>query len=114
VALTFFGVEQFLHPELAPGVPLLRLTPLWIPAHLLWSYLSAAVLVVAGISLLINRRVRLTATCVGLVTLLLTLLIYVPIVFSNPADIGNGLNYLADTLLLSGTALALAGAQNAP
>ena len=34
VLITFFGVEQLLHPELAPGVPLVMQTPRWIPAHL--------------------------------------------------------------------------------
>ena len=42
VAITFLGVEQFLHPELAPGVPLEKLTPLWIPGHALWGYPTGA------------------------------------------------------------------------
>jgi hypothetical protein len=71
--------------------------------------LIGAIYVVIAISLLINKQVRLAATWLGLIALLLVLLLYLPIVIANPADIGNGLNYLADTLLLSGTALALAG-----
>jgi hypothetical protein len=46
--------------------------------------------------------------------LLLVLFIYLPIVIANPADIGNGLNYLVDTLALSGSALTLAGALPKP
>jgi hypothetical protein len=42
--------------------------------------------------------------------LLLVVLIYVPIVVANPSGIANGLNYPMDTLLLSGGAMALAGA----
>jgi uncharacterized membrane protein len=111
VAITVCGIEQFLYPELAPGVPLEKSTPLWIPAHLLWSYLTGAVFVVTGISMLINRRVRLAATAAGLMALLLVIIVYVPIVVSNPSDIGNGLNYLADTLFVCGSLLALAETQ---
>ena len=110
VAITFFGVEQVLHPEFAPGVPLTKLTPLWVPAHLLWGYATGAVFVVGGVCLLIKKQARLAATWLGLVTLLLVVIIYVPIVVADPSDIGNAFNYLVDTLLLSGTLLALAGA----
>jgi uncharacterized membrane protein len=110
VVITFFGVEQLLHPELAPGVPLVMATPLWIPAHLLWGYLTGAVFIVTGLCLIINKEARRAAALLGLMILLLVLLVYVPIVVATISDIANGLNYLADTLLLSGSALALAGA----
>ncbi len=112
VAITFFAVEHFLHPEFAPGVPLAKLTPLWIPAHLLWSYLTGMVFVFTGLALIFNKETRLAATWLGLMLLLLVLAVYVPIVIANPSDIGNGLNYLVDTLLLSGSALAFAGSQH--
>ena len=107
------GVEQILHPELVPGVPLLKSTPVWIPAHLLWGYVSGVVYVICGVSLVIKKQARLAATWLGLFILLLVILIYVPIVVANPSDIANALNYLADTLLLNGTILALAGALDA-
>jgi uncharacterized membrane protein len=110
VAITFFGVEQVLHPGFTPGVPLAKLTPLWIPVHLLWGYATGAVFVVGGVCLLIKKQARLAATWLGLVTLLLVVIIYVPIVVADPSDIGIAFNYLVDTLLLSGTLLALAGA----
>jgi uncharacterized membrane protein len=111
VSITFLGVEQFLHPELAPGVPLRKLTPLWIPGHALWGYPTGAVFVVAGLCLISNKKARLAATWLGVVILLLVLVFYVPILIANLSDIGNGLNYLVDTLLLSGSVLALAQAQ---
>jgi uncharacterized membrane protein len=110
VLIIFFGVEQFLHPELAPGVPLVLHTPDWIPAQLLWGYLTGTVFVISGVCLTINKQARLAAGYLGLMILLLVFLIYVPIVVANPSDIANGLNYLMDTLLLGGSALALAGA----
>jgi uncharacterized membrane protein len=109
IPIAFMGVQQCLHPELAPGVPLIKTTPLWVPAHAFWGYLIGAIYVVIAISLLLNKQVQRAATWLGLIILLLVLSIYLPIVIANPADIANGLNYLADTLLLCGAVLALAG-----
>ena len=39
IPLMFFGVEHFLHPKFAPGVPLAKLTPGWVPAPPVWGYL---------------------------------------------------------------------------
>jgi uncharacterized membrane protein len=111
VPITFLGVEQFLHPELAPGVPLPKLTPLWVPAHALWGYPIGVVFVVAGLCLITNKKAGSAATWLGLLILLLVLAVYLPIVVAIPSDIANGLNYLADTLLLGGTVLAFAEAQ---
>ena len=58
------------------------------------------------------RQIGLFDTWLGLIILLLVLFLYLPIVVANPADIGNGLNYLADTLLLCGAVLALAGTRD--
>ena len=112
IPIAFMGVQQCLHPELAPGVPLAMSTPLWAPAHSFWGYVTGAIYVVIAISLLLNKQVRLAATWLGLIILVLVIVIYLPIVITNPADIANGLNYLADTLLLSGTVLALAGTRD--
>ena len=111
IAITLFGVEQFLYPELLSGVPLERSTPVWIPARLFWSYLTGVIFVTAGLSMMINKRVRLAATAAGVMTLVLVAVIYVPLLVSKPSDIGDGLNYLADTLLLCGSLLAFAGTQ---
>ncbi len=104
----FFGVEHFLHPDFAPGVPLEKLTPTWIPARLFWAYFTGAVLIAAGACILVNKKARLAATYLGVVILFIVLIIYLPILIDLPLDIGNGLNYFADTLLFSGTVLLLA------
>lgn len=111
VPITFLGVGQFLHPELAPGVPLEKLTPPWIPGHALWGYPTGAIFVVAGLCLMLNKEARRAATWLGLVILLLVIAIYTPILLANPSDIGTGLNYLMDTLLLGGSVLAFAQTQ---
>jgi len=104
-----FGVEFFLHPTLAPGIPLELTTPTWIPVHLFWSYLTGAVLIASGACIVVNKKGRLAATCLGIEILLLVVFIYIPILIADPS-IGVGLNNFADTLLYSGTALVLANA----
>jgi uncharacterized membrane protein len=110
IPIVFFAVEHFLHPEFAPGVPLEKLTPSWIPAYLFWGYLTGAVSAVTGLCLIVNKETRLAAAWLGLMILLLVLVVYVPIVVAKPSDL-EGMNYLFDTLLLSGSALAFAGSQ---
>ena len=110
IPAVFFGVEHFLHPEFAPGVPLEKVTPAWIPGRLFWAYLAGAVLVVAGASIVLSKRARLAATYLGIMIFLLVLFVYLPILAANPSDIGVGLNYFFDTLAFSGAALVLADA----
>ena len=105
-----FGVEHFLHPTFAPGVPLEKITPTWIPGHLFWAYLTGAALIACGACIVVNKTVRLAATYLGIVILLLVVFVYLPITVANPSDIDSGLNSLVDTLAFSGTALLLADA----
>jgi uncharacterized membrane protein len=115
IAAIFYGVEHFLHPANVPGVPLQKLTPLWIPGHLLISYLTGAILLVAGVSILLNKKTRMAATYLGTWIVLLVLFIYAPILIAALADPSTavkveGINYFADTLLFAGAILALASA----
>jgi len=109
IALVFFAVEHFLHPALLPGVPLEQLTPNFIPAHLLWGYLTSAVYGVAGLCLLINKKARLAATWAGSFVLFAAIFFCVPYMLQFTSDIGKGLNVPADTLLFAGALLCLAG-----
>ena len=106
----FFGVVSLLHPQIVPGVPLARVTPTWIPGHIFWAYLSGAVLVVTGACIVVNQKARLAATCLGIMILLLMLFVYLPILIAAITNIGDGLNYFADTLAFCGTILVLADA----
>jgi uncharacterized membrane protein len=110
VPAVFFGVEHFLHPEFAPGVPLPMITPTWIPVRLFSAYLAGAVLAAAGLSIIANKKGRLAATYLGIVILLLVLFVYLPILAADPKSIAIGLNYFFDTLAFSGAILLLADA----
>jgi hypothetical protein len=114
-AALFFGVEHFLHPAGCPGVPLEKLTPVWIPGRLLIGYLTGAILLLAGASILLARKTRLAATYLGTWILLLVLFIYGPILIVQLSDPSTavkveGINYFADTMLFAGAILALASA----
>ena len=111
----FFAVEHFMHPQHLPGVPLEKLTPVWIPARIAIGYLTGAFLLVAGALILAGRKARTAATYLGAEIFLLVLLVYVPLVFAVSSDpnLGakiEGMNYFGDTLLYGGCILALANA----
>jgi uncharacterized membrane protein YphA (DoxX/SURF4 family) len=109
--LIFFGAEQFLHPEFAPGVPLPKVTPSWFPLHSLLGYLAGIITLAGGILLLLNKFARSAAAWVGLLFTILTFLLYLPILTTatKPSEMNEGINYVADTLLFAGAVLLLAG-----
>jgi uncharacterized membrane protein len=111
-AAIFYGVQHFLHPKSVPDIPLEKMTPSWVPFPSVWGYLGGVVLVAAGIGLLLNKKSRIAATSIGAFMTAVTLFLYVPVLAlarGGPA-INEGLNYVADTLLYAGAALALASA----
>jgi uncharacterized membrane protein len=112
VTLLLYGVQHFLHPECVIGVPLEKLTPAWVPWPHVWAALTGALLFVAGIALLINKRSRLAASVTGLVMVVITVFLYTPIWLMDrgTAQVVEGLNYFFDTLLYGGAVLLLAGA----
>ena len=114
MAVIFFAVEHFLHPEFAPGVPLEKMTPSWVPFPSAWGYLAGAILLAAGIGLALNKKSQIAAASIGALMTVLTLFLYLPILIlargrSTP-EITEAINYVADTLLFAGAALVLASA----
>jgi uncharacterized membrane protein len=118
IAAIFFGVQHFLHPLGLPGVPLEKQMPVWVPARAFIDYLTGALLVVAGICVLLARKTRMAATCLGAWIVFLVVGIYGPVLIGALADPRadvqvEGLNYFADTLLFGGVILSLARAMTA-
>jgi uncharacterized membrane protein len=110
-----FGVEHFLHPLGLPGVPLEKEMPAWVPLRPLIDYVTGAALLAVSGSIILNRKTRTVAACVGGWILLTLLVIYIPVMIGalyNPViDVKiEGINYFADTLLFVGVILALANA----
>ena len=118
LAAIFFAIQTLLHPLGLPGVPLQKEMPAWVPARVLIGYVTAAALLVAGGSTLLNRKTRTVAACAGCWILLMILVIYLPVMIgalSSP-DLGvkiEGINYFYDTLLFTGGILAVASASPA-
>jgi hypothetical protein len=113
IAAIVFGIEHFLHPTGLPGVPLVKEMPTWIPVRVLIDYVTGAALLVTGGSVLLNRKTRVVATCVGGWILLMVLVIYGPVLIGALSQPGvgvevEGINYFADTLLFAGAILATA------
>jgi uncharacterized membrane protein len=105
-----FGIEHFLHPEFVPVVPLRQLMPSWIPGRLFLANATGAALLAASLCLVFCWKARIAAAWLGIISFVMVLLVYLPIMASNLSDIGNGLNYVVDTLAFSGAALLLANA----
>ena len=110
VTILFYSIELFLHADHVPGLPLERVTPAWIPARTLWTYVNAVAYALAGIPLLLGKKTRAAATWIGLTVFFVVLVVYVPIAVVDRASLDDGLNYFGDTLMFCGTVLLLAGA----
>ncbi len=110
IPILYYSCEQFLHADHVPGIPLELVTPTWIPANIFWTYLTAAVYLIAGPLLLIGWRSRAAATVLGGIVLLGVLAVYVPMGIVERATMDLGLNYPMDTLMFCGTVLMVAAA----
>lgn len=109
IAVLFYSLEQFLHGNYVPAIPLDRVTPEYVPGHAFWTYLAAAVYAPAGVLLLIGRKTRAAATWLGLTVFVIELAVYLPIAVADRATLV-GINFMADTLMFCGAMLMLAGA----
>ena len=117
IAAIFFGIQHFLHPLGAPGVPLAKQMPAWIPARFIIDYLTGAFLIVGGVCFLLGRKTRVAAMYLGAWFLLLVVGYYGPWLIGALTGLSTGpkleaLNYFADTLLFGGTILTLAKASS--
>ncbi len=115
VAAMVYGVEHFLHPLGMPGIPLEKEMPAWIPGRVVIDYLTGAILLVCGAGILVAKKTRLAATCLGSWIVLMVVIVYGPVLIAalldpNPGVKVEGLNYFFDTLLFAGAILAVASA----
>jgi uncharacterized membrane protein len=119
IAAIVFGVLHFLHPLGAPGVPLAKQMPTWIPLRFIIDYLTGLFLIVGGVCFMTARKTRVAAVYLGAWILLLVVCFYGPMLIAalaNPSTRTKleGLNYFADTLLFGATILSLAKTMTTP
>lgn len=109
MVIVYFGVDQILHPGYSPGVPDSQPTPSWVPFPHAVVYLTGILLIVFGIAMLARRYATYGSKGAGLLMLLLTIIVYVPqfLLAHNTAQQVTGINFIFDTLLFSGTMLAI-------
>jgi uncharacterized membrane protein len=114
--LVFYGVDHLLHPQFSPGVPDTKPTAGWVPLPAVLAYLVGILLIAFGLGMFVRRYATRGATSAGLLMLLLTLFLYVPEFFlaQGVAEQVNSINFVADTLLFSGTMLVIAAAVISP
>ncbi len=107
-AAIFFGVSHFARPEFLPAVDFDQLTPLWLPAHTLWSYFAAAVFLAAGLALVANQKSRQAAQALSYMGLTILVFVFLPLLIWKISDIFLGLNYFVSTAAFTASALMLA------
>jgi uncharacterized membrane protein len=110
--LVFFGIQHLRHPQLSPGVPSPRPTPPWVPLPLVVAYATGAILVTLGAAAPFKKAAVAAITWAGILMAVLTALLYVPDLFlaHGPGQPITAINFVADTLLFSGSTLAVARA----
>ena len=110
--LLFYGMEHFIAPQFAPGVPDVTPTAGWVPAPHVIAYTTGLLLMALGVTMLVERYASAAAAWAGALMLLLTLALYVPQMFLAHTT-GDGvlaLNFVFDTMLFGGTLLVISRA----
>jgi uncharacterized membrane protein len=112
MVIIYFGVQHFLHPKLSPGVPDTQTTASWVPGPLALAYVTGALLIAFGVAMFVRKYATAGAKRAGLLMLVLTIVLYVPQFFlaHGAAEHVTAINFVADTLLFSGTMLVIANA----
>ncbi len=101
--LAVFAAEHFVAAK-----TMAQMVPAWLPARLFWAYFVGGAWLAAAISLVAKRFVRLSATLLGVMFLLIVLTIHLPNAISDPRDRLGWIVVLRETAFAGG-AWALAG-----
>ncbi len=112
LVVIFFGILHFVYPRLSPGVPSTQPTASWVPFPLALAYVTGLLLIVCGIAMILGKHASVAAASAGSLMLFLTITLYIPQFFlaRGVPERVNAINFVADTLLFSGTMLAIGNA----
>ena len=107
--LIFYGAENVLFPQFAPGVPSMSATETWVPLPTLIAYATGALFIGFGIAMLVEKFASAAAARCGLFVTLLTAALYVPqwVMARDASKQVTGINFTFDTLLFAGTLLVI-------
>jgi uncharacterized membrane protein len=110
--LVFYGIENVLFPQIAPGVPSQAATASWVPAPHVIAYVTGIVLIVCGFAMFARPFAASAAAWSGLLMIVLTAALFVPQFFiaHTAADQVTAINFIFDTLLFAGTMLIIGAA----
>ncbi len=114
--IIFYGLEHLLYPGYSPGVPDTKITAAWVPLPLLLANVTGILLIGFGVAMLTRKYASFGGAAAGLLLALLTVGLYVPEFFlaRGAADKVIAINFVADTLLFSGTLLVITSATLLP
>jgi uncharacterized membrane protein len=107
--LIFYGAENFLFPQFAPGVPSTAPVQPWVPAPALIAYATGVLLVGFGLAMFVEKYASRAAARSGVLMTILTVALYIP-QWAMGTDVSQqvtGINFVFDTLLFAGTMLVI-------
>jgi uncharacterized membrane protein YphA (DoxX/SURF4 family) len=104
IMLIAFGIDHFLYTDFV--VPLV---PSWIPGALFWTYFGAVALIGAGLSFLLNIKMRLVGILAGIMLLLWFIILHIPRAVAHPEmEKGNEITSVFQALAFSGISFLIA------
>jgi uncharacterized membrane protein YphA (DoxX/SURF4 family) len=103
IMLVIFGIDHFLYTDFVK-----TLVPLWIPGNIFWTYVAGIALIGAGLSFIINFKVKPISMLTGAMLFIWLILLHIPRSFAadNSTD-PNEIVSVFECLAFSGMAFLL-------
>ena len=101
IPLTLFGLMHFANAQ-----QMASMVPSWLPGGVFWVYLTGLGLIAATVALLINKKVTLAMTLLGVELLSFALFIHIPTILGGDQM---AVGQLLKDVALAGAAFYIAG-----
>ncbi|MGN6394203.1 MAG: hypothetical protein ACTHMI_01475 [Mucilaginibacter sp.] len=104
LTMALFGLDHFFYPDFVAS-----LVPNWAPGHLFLCYFAGVALILSGIAIILEIRLKTAALLLGLMIFLWLILLHIPrAIVASATDNGNELTSVFEALGFSGIALLIA------